>query len=81
MDFPPSNTSLQAPILKISIQENPHYNDVDDFIINFCLIVQNSEKTAFQTCNDLVMGVLCDDSLLLEKRLIRFYFLFHRCLQ
>ena len=52
--FPPSDTSLQAPILEIPIQESPCYNN-DDFITDSCLIIENGEKVAFQTCNNLVM--------------------------
>ena len=59
IDFP---ISLQAPIFKIPTPESPHYNNADEPITDFCLIIENSEKVSFQTCNDLVMCALCDDS-------------------
>jgi len=59
IDFP---ISLQAPIFKISTPESPHYNNADESITDFCLIIENSDKVSFQTCNDLVMCALCDDS-------------------
>jgi len=45
-----------APIPKIPIAENSYYHNADEFITNSCLIIENSEKVALQTCNDLICG-------------------------
>ena len=45
----------QAPIFKIPIPEYPCYDEAEEFITNFPLAIENSEKGVFQACNDLVI--------------------------
>jgi len=42
------DTRSQTPILKILIPGNPRYNNADEFITDFCLIVENNKKVPFK---------------------------------
>ena len=43
-----------APILKTPIPESSCYHRADEFLAEFCLILENGEKAAFRTYNVLL---------------------------